>query len=158
MAILKKYFNWLQKDVPTGEVERYPEINEKGETSVKGIYIIGDLTGIPLLKLAAESGTNIISQFVKDEDYTKQRINNTDNSVYDLIIIGAGPAGIAAGIEAGKNGFRYKILESAQKFSTIINFPKGKPIYAEPEGFEQKASPQIFLFQLFCAIQTACDF
>ena len=143
MAILKKYFNWLQKDVPTGEVERYPEINEKGETSVKGIYIIGDLTGIPLLKLAAESGTNIISQFVKDEDYTKQRINNTDNSVYDLIIIGAGPAGIAAGIEAGKNGFRYKILESAQKFSTIINFPKGKPIYAEPEGFEQKSDLKI---------------
>ena len=126
MAFLKKYFDWLQKDVPTGEVERYPEIHENGETSVKGIYIIGDLTGIPLLKLAAESGTTIIRHFVKDESYKKQINNNDESSVYDLIIVGAGPAGIAAGIEASKNGFRFKILESAQKFNTIINFPKGK--------------------------------
>ena len=56
MNIISKYFSWLQKDNPTGEVERYPEIDEFGQTSVKGIYIAGDLTGIPLLKLAAESG------------------------------------------------------------------------------------------------------
>jgi thioredoxin reductase len=139
MGLLKKYFNWLQKDVPTGEVERYPEIDENGETSVKGIYITGDLTGIPLLKLAAESGTNIIKQFAEDEDFQKLRRNNTDDSVYDLIIIGAGPSGIAAAMEANHQGFNYKILESAQKFNTIINFPKGKPIFAEPEDYEQKS-------------------
>ncbi|MFB3057075.1 MAG: hypothetical protein ACE1ZQ_07945 [Ignavibacteriaceae bacterium] len=96
MGVIKKYFNWLQKDVPTGEVERYPEIDEKGETSVKGIYIIGDLTGIPLLRLAAESGTNIINRFEKDEEFQKQRRSNKDNSVYDLVIVGAGPGDAAA--------------------------------------------------------------
>jgi thioredoxin reductase len=139
MDLLKKYFNWLQKDVPTGEVERYPEIDENGETSVKGIYITGDLTGIPLLKLAAESGTNIIKQFAEDDEFQKLRRNNTDDSVHDLIIIGAGPSGIAAGMEANQHGFNYKILESAQRFSTIINFPKGKPIFAEPDDYEQKS-------------------
>ena len=54
MNILSKYFNWLQKDVPAGEVERYPRIDANGETIVKGIFVTGDLTGIPLLKLAAE--------------------------------------------------------------------------------------------------------
>jgi thioredoxin reductase/ferredoxin len=139
MGVLKKYFNWLQKDVPIGEVERYPEIDENGETSVTGIYITGDLTGIPLLKLAAESGTNIIKQFADDEEFQKLKRNNTDDSIYDLIIIGAGPSGIAAGIEANHQKFNYKILESAQRFSTIINFPKGKPIFAEPEDYEQKS-------------------
>jgi len=143
MGVLKKYFNWLQKDVPTGEVERYPEIDENGETSVKGIYITGDLTGIPLLKLAAESGTNIIKRFAEDEEFQKLRKNNEDDSIYDLIIIGAGPSGIAAGIEANNYGFKYKILESAQRFSTIINFPKGKPIFAEPEDYEQKSKLKI---------------
>ena len=143
MGLLKKYFSWLQKDVPTGEVERYPEIDENGETSVKGIYITGDLTGIPLLKLAAESGTNIIKRFAEDEEFQQLRKNNTDDSVYDLIIIGAGPSGIAAGMEANHQGFNYKILESAQKFSTIINFPKGKPIFAEPEDYEQKSKLKI---------------
>jgi len=50
MNILSKYFNWLQKDVPSGDVEKYPEINDKGETSVKGIFIIGDLTGSTFVK------------------------------------------------------------------------------------------------------------
>ena len=71
MSIVKKYLNWLQKDAPAGEVERYPEIDENGETSVKGIYIIGDLTGIPLLRLAAESGKEIITRFAVDEEYKK---------------------------------------------------------------------------------------
>lgn len=142
MNFISKYFNWLQKDVPKGEVERYPEIDASGETSVKGIYIIGDLTGIPLLKLAAESGKNIIDQFKNDNEFTKQRASKEED-IFDLIIVGAGPAGIAAGIEASKNGFKYKILESAQKFSTIINFPKGKPIFAEPANYAQTSELKI---------------
>ena len=63
MSFVKKYFNWLQKGNPTGQVERYPEIDSNGETSVKGIFVIGDLTGIPLLKFAAENGKKIIDQF-----------------------------------------------------------------------------------------------
>ena len=143
MNIINKYVSWLQKDVPVGEVERYPEIDDNGETSVKGIYIAGDLTGIPLLKLAAESGTDIIKRFVKDEEFQKQKSKSTDESIYDLVIVGAGPAGIAAGVEAVKHNFKFKILESAQKFNTIVNFPKGKPIFAEPEDFQQQSDIKI---------------
>ena len=143
MGLTKRYFNWLQKDTPTGEVERYPEIDENGETSVKGIYIIGDLTGIPLLRLAAESGKEIITRLAGDEEYKKQIANNNDDSIFDLIIIGAGPAGMAAGLEAIKQGMDFKIIESAQKFNTIINFPKAKPIFAEPVEFQQQSSLKI---------------
>ena len=143
MGLIKRYFNWLQKDTPTGEVERYPEIDERGETSVKGIYIIGDLTGIPLLRLAAESGKDIISRFSEDDEYKKQIANNNDTSVFDLIIVGAGPAGMAAGLEATKQNWNFKIIESAQKFNTIINFPKAKPIFAEPVDFQQQSGLKI---------------
>lgn len=139
MALIKKYFNWLQKDNPTGEVERYPEINEKGETSVKGLFIIGDLTGIPLLKLAAEGGKDIIDQFMSDDEFSKLRKNRESDEILDLIIIGAGPAGISAGIEAKKHKLNFKIFESSSKFSTIVNFPKNKPIYAEPSDYQQKS-------------------
>lgn len=142
-SIISKYFNWLQKDAPTGEVERYPEIDKHGETSVKGIYIIGDLTGIPLLKLAAESGKKIINHLLKNSDLKKLIKEKTSEEIYDLIIVGAGPSGIAAGIEASKHNLKYKILESAQKFNTILNFPKGKPIYAEPDDFVQESDVKI---------------
>ena len=143
MGIISRYFNWLQYKTPTGEVEKYPLVNEKNETSLQGVYIIGDLTGIPLLKLAAEGGKKIIDQFTVDAVFRRSVKNNSDENVFDLIIIGAGPAGIAAGMEAKKTGFRFLILESTGKFSTIINFPKGKPIFAEPSDLEQRSDLKI---------------
>lgn len=139
MGLIKKYFSWLQKDVPTGEVEKYPEIDKNGETSVKGIFIVGDLTGIPLLKLAAESGSKIINYFNNDPNFREALTNNKDQSIFDILIIGAGPAGISAGIEASKSNYNYKIIESSKKFSTIINFPKGKPIIATPNDLVQQS-------------------
>lgn len=143
MGMLSKYFNWLQKDVPIGEVEKYPESNENGETSVKGIYIIGDLTGIPLLKLAAESGKKIIDYFETDKEFQKHKESRNDAEIQDILIVGAGPAGIAAGMEASKVNYKFKILESSKKFNTIINFPKGKPIIAAPDEYEQESDLKI---------------
>ena len=115
MNIITKYFNWLQYKAPVGEVEKYPEIDANGETSVKGIYIIGDLTGIPLLKLAAESGKQTINNILGDQKFTEQKASNSDSQIYDILIIGAGPAGIAAGLEAQKSNINFAILESAKK-------------------------------------------
>ena len=138
-SILSKYFNWLQKDVPVGEVERYPKIDDSGETTVKGIFVTGDLTGIPLLKLAAENGQKVIQHILSTDEFKKVKSSNTQKDIYDVIIVGAGPAGISAGLEAQKQNINFKILESSQKYNTIINFPKGKPIFAEPVEYKQKA-------------------
>ncbi len=140
--MLKRYFNWLQKDAPVGDVEKYPEINAAGETTVPGIYVAGDLTGIPLLKLAADSGAQTVRRISGDSRFRKAR-ENKPGGLLDIVIIGAGPAGIAAGMEAKKQGLDVVILESAAPFNTIANFPKGKPIYAEPENYQQVSSMQI---------------
>jgi NosR/NirI family transcriptional regulator, nitrous oxide reductase regulator len=134
--MLTRYFRWLQNDVPVGDVERLPEIDKNGETSVRGIYVIGDLTGIPLLKLSAENGAERIRSFVDDKKYMESR-ENKDNDILDFVIVGGGPAGISAGLEAQKHDFKFKILESSRTFSTIANLPKGKPICAEPENISR---------------------
>src|SRR3972149_8479228 len=102
MVILKKYFDWLQKDNPTGEVERYPKIDENGETSVPGIFVTGDLTGIPLLKLAAENGQKVVQHILNTDEFRKLKSSNTQSDISDIIIVGAGPAGISAGLEEQK--------------------------------------------------------
>ncbi len=76
MNIISKYFNWLQYKNPVGEVEKYPEIDNNGESSVKGIYIAGDLTGIPLLKLAAESGKQVVNNIISDQKFADQKASN----------------------------------------------------------------------------------
>src|SRR5207302_10434029 len=50
----------------------------------------------------------------------------------DLAIIGAGVAGISAAIEAKKAGLNFAIFEATEILSTVVNFPKAKPIYTYP--------------------------
>jgi Thioredoxin reductase len=134
MNFVSKYFNWLQKDNPKNNVESYPEIDEQKETSLPGVYIVGDLTGIPLLKLAADGGAKIVKQLFSDQKTSIKKEKNTD--VYELVIIGAGPAGISTAIECKKKGINYIILESNRILNTIENFPKEKPITLKPDGVQ----------------------
>lgn len=126
------YFGWLQKGNPTGKVDRFPELRNHFETSVPGIYCIGDLTGVPLIKLAAESGFDLIERFQSDTGFQAQRKAGGNEDVYDFVIAGAGPAGVAAAIRAKELGYRFLLLESSRVFNTVVNYPKSKPIYVTP--------------------------
>lgn len=132
--LIGQYFKWLQKDTPTGGVERFPVLKEDGETTLQGVYVAGDLTGVPLLKLAAESGAERIRQFCEDPQF--QAVPQ-DSDHYDVIIVGAGPSGLAAAMECEKNALKYLVLEASKILNTIENFPKAKPILAKPEAFKQ---------------------
>jgi len=56
-----------------------------------------------------------------------------------LVIIGAGPAGLSAAVEAEKRGLKYVVLERNRVASTVRSFPPGKKVYAEPQ-FIQNSS------------------
>ncbi len=121
-GFVRRYFDWLDGSAPKGNIEIYPVVSENYKTNIDGIYIIGDLTGIPLLKLAVASGQKIWNE-----------IPSFDNDHLDAVIIGAGPSGIACALEAKKRGRKFVVLESNETFQTIRSYPKGKPIYAEPK-------------------------
>lgn len=126
------YFDWLQKGAPYNDVERYPLINENNESTLAGVYIAGDLTGMPLLKYAADDGSKIVERLLKDRAF------QSDEDIDDLLIIGAGPAGVSAAISAKKNNLRFTMVEANRPFSTIANFPAKKPIFLEPYSYKQQ--------------------
>ena len=134
VPLITPYLRWLQKDNPTGEVEAYPEISPRYESTLPGVYIVGDLTGVPLLKMAAEGGAKVIRQFLADKDFQSRR-QAKPAGVLDVLIIGGGPAGVACALACEKASLDYLLLESTQLFSTLENFPKGKLILAKPDGY-----------------------
>ncbi|MBN1982370.1 MAG: NAD(P)-binding domain-containing protein [Chitinivibrionales bacterium] len=125
------YFSWLQRDNPTIVPDRFPALINDFETSLPSVYCIGDLTGIPLIRNAAESGFELIKRFENDTLYQSQR-QQKQEGVLDLIIIGGGPAGVAACLASGECGYSHVLIESAQLFHTITSYPAGKPITVTP--------------------------
>ena len=111
--------------VPPQEI--LPIVDGNFESNVPGIYVIGDVTGLPLVKVAANHGTELLAKMEK-----QGRFKTKAEEGLDLVIIGAGPAGLSAALEAQSRGLRYVVLERAKVASTVRSFPPGKKVYAEP--------------------------
>lgn len=130
MSLIWRYTHWLHTRWPAGKVEKLPIVNDDGSTNVPGVYVVGDLTGVPLLKFSADTGTRAVMTICDDPAFTRRDVS--DPNVLDITIIGGGVSGYAAAMEAQKRGLRFTLIEATQPFSTIENFPKAKPIYTYP--------------------------
>ena len=124
------YTHWLHTRWPAGTVEHLPEAGTDGATRLRGVRIVGDLSGIPLLKFSADTGARAVRAIMDEPDFNARGGDKGD--ILDLAILGGGVSGISAALEAKKAGLRFQVFEAAEPFSTVANFPKGKPIYTYP--------------------------
>src|SRR4051812_21413171 len=129
-GILLRYTKWLHTQWPAGTVEKLPVSDPNGRTAIPGVWIVGDLTGIPLLKFSSHTGAEAVRGILNAEG--GRRDAKQGEGTLDLAIIGAGVAGISAAIEAKKAGLNFVVFEATEIFSTVVNFPKAKPIYTYP--------------------------
>ncbi len=130
LNLIARYTNWLHTQWPAGGIEKSPEVNDDGSTTLKGVRVVGDLTGVPLLKFSADTGAKAVEAILAESDFKAGA--GSDTNLYDLVIVGAGVSGISAAIEAKKAGLNFVLYESDESFSTIQNFPRKKPIYTYP--------------------------
>ncbi|MEW5798936.1 MAG: NAD(P)-binding domain-containing protein [Bacteroidota bacterium] len=102
-----------------------PMIDERYETSVKGIFIVGELGGLGLIKNAITQGAAVVR-------HISSLPHSADDDAYDIAIIGAGPAGFAAGLTALENNLRYVILEQNDIGGTVLQYPRAKIVMTSP--------------------------
>lgn len=102
-----------------------PHVNPFFETNVRGIYIAGELGGMGLIKNAVEQGKQAVENMAGT-------LPKTNENEYDLIIIGAGPAGISATLQAKKMGLNTLTLEQDTLGGTVYTFPRSKIIMTSP--------------------------
>jgi thioredoxin reductase/NAD-dependent dihydropyrimidine dehydrogenase PreA subunit len=96
-----------------------PVVSPSFETSTPGIFIAGELGGMGLIANAIEQGKQAIDSIRKlDGLGSKER--------YDVVIVGAGPAGMSASLAARKHGLRYLTLEQDTIGGTVARYPRGK--------------------------------
>jgi thioredoxin reductase/NAD-dependent dihydropyrimidine dehydrogenase PreA subunit len=101
-----------------------PNVNPDFETNVPGIFIAGELGGMGLIRKAAEQGRQAITSIAR------RRRGGHD---YDVAIVGAGPAGIAAGLAAIEAKLRYVLLEQeASLGGSVYHYPRNKIAMTSP--------------------------
>jgi len=102
-----------------------PVLNSNFETNVPGIFIAGELGGMGLIRNAIEQGKQAVDGITK-------LLTAKHTANLDLVIVGAGPAGIAASLSAKKNNLKFVTIDQASFGGTVAQFPRHKIVMTAP--------------------------
>ena len=102
-----------------------PTVDPTFETNMPGIFIAGELGGMGLIRNAIEQGRQAMAAIKKKADSKK-------GNDYDVVVIGAGPAGFSASLFALENNMRYVTLEQETLGGTVAHYPRGKIVMTAP--------------------------
>lgn len=102
-----------------------PRLNEFFETSVPGVYVVGELGGMGLIRNAIWQATQAVEHVA-----TGERTAREDEA--DLLIVGAGPAGLAAALTAKHAGLRTRVIEQEMVGGAMMHYPRKKLVMTYP--------------------------
>jgi len=101
-----------------------PQVKPTFETNVPGIYIAGELGGMGLIRKGVDQGARAIESIRKHKGGGDQ---------LDVVIVGAGPAGIAASLAAKEAGLRFVTIEQEDGLGgSVYHFPRRKLAMTAP--------------------------
>lgn len=101
-----------------------PQVSPEFETNVPGIFIAGELGGMGLIRNAVRQGTQAIGTIGKRP---KGKLD------YDVVIVGAGPAGISSSLAAQHANLRYLTIEQEDSLGgTTYHYPRNKLVMTAP--------------------------
>ncbi|MCC6430047.1 MAG: NAD(P)-binding domain-containing protein, partial [Gemmatimonadaceae bacterium] len=84
-----------------------------------------------LIKNAINEGKMAIEHIMTQLPSCEPR-SDGDPEAFDVCIVGSGPAGLSAGLEAHRGKLRYVILEQGSVSDTVRKYPRKKLLLAEP--------------------------
>lgn len=103
-----------------------PLLGHDFQTNVPGLYIAGELGGMGLIHNAVNQGAQAMRAIGKSLSGARP------SGAHDVVIIGAGPAGMAAALAAKEQGLDFALLEQEQLGGALRSFPRQKIVMTAP--------------------------
>ena len=103
-----------------------PETDSEYESTRKGVFVVGELGGMGLIKNAFRQGLAVGKTL-------KGRLGRTSavSGLVDVVVVGGGPAGIAAAVSLKEQGLSARVLEQETLGGCVAHFPRGKVVMSE---------------------------
>ncbi|HEV2116807.1 MAG TPA: NAD(P)-binding domain-containing protein [Terriglobales bacterium] len=107
-----------------------PFLTPEYETSIRNLFVVGELGGLALIKNAVNQGRSCV-------DTIAGRLAGAGRSaeVFDVLIVGAGPAGISASLRAIEHQLNYVTIEQDAVGGTVAKYPRQKLVMTSPVEF-----------------------
>lgn len=103
-----------------------PHLKENYESNIPGVYIVGELGGLALIRNAINQGSSV-GKDIK----LSYKTHRTDVD-FDVIVIGAGPAGMSTALELVDSGLTTVMVDQDQPGGTILQYPRRKLVMVQP--------------------------
>jgi len=108
-------------------------LTSEHETTIKNLFIIGELGGLALIKNAVNQGRGCIDTIVARMEANKGA--KPLPNVVDVLIVGAGPAGLTASLRAIEKNLNYITIEESEIGGTVAKYPRQKLVMTSPVEF-----------------------
>jgi len=110
-----------------------PYLTPEYETNIKNMFVVGELGGLALIKNAVNQGRDCIDTIARRRELTGG--SRPASSICDVLIVGAGPAGISASLRAIERGLNYVTLDEGEIGGTVAKYPRQKLVMTTPVEF-----------------------
>lgn len=105
-----------------------PDTDLRGLTNVEGLYLVGEASGAALIKVAINGGVTAVNAVAESMSPSQ----DLDDGIWDVLIVGAGPAGLSASLQCMELGFSFRVFDKGDFAKTINTYPRNKVVMAEP--------------------------
>lgn len=102
-----------------------PRVEPDFQTNVPGVFIAGELGGMGLIRNAIEQGRQAMGSI-------QTLVQAPHKNQLDVVIVGAGPAGLCATLAATEEKLRYATVEQEELGGTVAHFPRRKLVMTQP--------------------------
>ena len=102
-----------------------PRVQADFQTNVPGMFVVGELGGMGLIRNAFEQGRQCVEGFTRSG-------NGHRKDLLDLVVVGCGPAGLSAALTARARGMSMAVLEREELGGTVRHYPRKKLVMTEP--------------------------
>jgi thioredoxin reductase len=116
-------------DVAPQHIREIPALDDTYQSNVRHLYIIGEAAGTASINLAMRTGRQVIDAIANQ---LKRANLPVQPELYDVVIVGCGPAGLGATATAKAAGLKYATLEKMTPASTLRQYPRAKFVQATP--------------------------